>query len=277
MLDTKVFNVSDNSVLEEHGATSGGNQVKYLVNNCFVKVDSRKESLAEVLTAILLSCIKNLNTKYVDYGLCKIVDGFWMTQGSYSVSLAVHGYNITNVYKLLKAEMSDDEIKNNFSSTDIEEKIAFVIEYIKGEIGFDATEYLHDILILDALTFNTDRHLSNLALLYRKGKIAGVILDNGCGFGCNRDGSSTAEYYEQFKQAVKAKPFSMSFDKQAECIMRLNSEMFAIDYKELYSKIKEFACNVNQESSLMYRDARNITKLLGLRLKETEGKLWYRI
>lgn len=48
---------------------------------------------------------------------------------------------------------------------EIAEREHFVIDFVKDTLHFDITDYLENILILDALTLNNDRHFNNLGIV----------------------------------------------------------------------------------------------------------------
>ena len=70
-MNIKIFNVTDEDVFLCY-SSSKGNQSKWKRDNFFIKQDYLGyESIAEIVSAKLASCIENFN--YVDYNLCSVI------------------------------------------------------------------------------------------------------------------------------------------------------------------------------------------------------------
>lgn len=83
------------------------------------------------------------------------------------------------LYGLFTGESLQDKIR--FIS-EVADRIGFVVDFIMENTGLDCSGYLSQILSLDMLTLNTDRHFNNLGLIVDSS--AGIykvapIFDNG--------------------------------------------------------------------------------------------------
>ena len=113
-----------------------------------------------------------------------------------------------------QGELLTDLIKRYRTCKD---RINKTIEIINNYTYLDITDYLRDILSLDRLLLNEDRHFKNLGVIRnintRKYKIA-PIFDNGRSLGSDfRKFLPDMNYYDIIKLSV-SRPFSLNFEEQ---------------------------------------------------------------
>lgn len=120
--------------------------------------------------------------------------------------------------------------------SNVEERVRFVIDFVKEYTDVDCTSYLRNILSLDMLTLNTDRHFHNLALVRTKDSYRECpIFDNGAAFLSNYGMFPSYEETEELIFRAAAKPFSGSFEQQA---MVLGTGI-QLDYDAIFEELEE--------------------------------------
>ena len=91
------------SLKDSLASTSDGEQLKWFKDNMYIKADVKGyESIAEVLASEFQRYIKN--SLFVDYTLCKIVEGNKVYTGCYSEkwnTRLISGYRLLQLYILL--------------------------------------------------------------------------------------------------------------------------------------------------------------------------------
>ena len=111
------------------------------------------------------------------------------------------------------------------------------MDFIKDKTGLDCTEYLSQVLSLDALIANTDRHFNNLGIIANADTNTFKpvpIFDNGCAFLSNTGEFPFYENIESNLEMVTGRPFSANLYEQA----RLIGFSLALDYKGLEEELK---------------------------------------
>lgn len=101
---------------------------------------------------------------------------------------------------------------------EVESRISFVIEFFADKLGLDIKEYLQNILWLDCITLNDDRHFGNLGFICNtsSGEIkASPIFDNGSALLSNFSTYSIYDSIEDNVSKVVGFPFSGSLIVQA--------------------------------------------------------------
>ena len=230
------------------GASSKGNQSKYSNGNIWVKTNYLGyEDLAEYVASLLLECSNLTRDSFVQYGLCT----FRGEMGCFSSNMLSSGESLVTLTTILRV--------NGISQSDldriqvVQKRIDTVIEVVKSYTGIDITEYLSNLLSLDAIILNEDRHLSNIALIYNsssdKYRLA-PIYDNGAGFMSD----ITQDYRLDVGIAinirkVKAKPFSSSFKNQYKCL----TPTIRFDRKKVEEIICELDSYEDDDNVLIYK------------------------
>lgn len=181
-----------------------GNQKKWRYKDYVVKLDLLGyESTAEILTSHLLRFSDIDPNRYVTYYPCIILeDGIAQGRGCYAKDFA-KGYCEVTFRNILE---------NNLMSTT--SSYDDVRDVILDTTGIDFKSYIDNVLCLDAITFNDDRHFGNFSLLYNSKEWKSVIYDNGGG--CLSDVMSypLQEDYKYLCNHVLAKPFQNSLQNK---------------------------------------------------------------
>ena len=116
------------------------------------------------------------------------------------------------------------------------ERINFIEEFLYDTLEYDCSEYLSQVLSLDALLLNPDRHFNNLGVIINNQTgccRTAPIFDNGATLlSSYRDYPSDIPFEEHI-QHVLAQPFSGNFIEQAEEA----GIGLQLDYNGLYTKL----------------------------------------
>ncbi|MBF8984877.1 hypothetical protein IZY60_15150 [Lutibacter sp. B2] len=248
---------------------SKGDQSKWKVGNKWVKADTQGfEGLAEEFTSLFLSCIQNIG--YVPYHTCYIKkDNKEILRGCYSEDMFKNENEIfVTIHKLYEQHglIFEDTLKGKPTK----DRIIETIKYIKKYYNVDITKYLVEILYIDKLIWNEDRHPSNLGLIknIETGKYRVTpIFDNGLAFlaRANHWGNLLLHVAERNR---KYEPFG---NKQVSTLVKMYKHKLVIDKALLDKKIEGYK-NPLYQSQIVEQTKRILFK----NLKLQEGKLWER-
>lgn len=262
----KEFDVSfRNEVL--NSSTSKGTQRKWVVDDFLIKADMLGyESIAEVVVADFLSYVDNID--FVDYSLCNISIGDSASlTGCYSKYFLKSGEEYTSFQRLLKLFYgSEKKLNLALKGYQGKDKCREVISIVRDLTGLDVSCYVSNMLKIDALILNEDRHFNNM------GVIKGInywrlcpIFDNGLSLLSDTNDYPFGTPVRFLCNRVKAKPFSTDFIKQSKYI---DNSLLVIDFKsfrdDLSSKYVEFK---NKEFM-------RATSVLLSRCSKLEGIIW---
>ena len=221
----KILRLDEIKVKENHrkytSSTSKGNQTKWCVDRRWVKANHHGyEDVAEVASTLVLKSSNLSPEAYVDYHLCRIIDDDTGMEfdGCYSYDFKPEGWSLVTVQNLLEKYGANFDILNgNKHST--EERIAYVVNFVYEHTELDITNYLGVILAFDAFILNEDRHLNNIAFLY-KDEVFRVapIFDNGLSLlSDTKLFTYDAQLFSNIRK-VKSKTFSSDFKKQLRAV-----------------------------------------------------------
>lgn len=261
----KVFDVTDSNSYV-CASSSKGNQSKWRIDDNFIKQDFLgHESVAEVISSRLASCIKDFN--YVEYNLCSIIyKGIQYDDCCISKNFLKEGSTLYSLYRLFEMRNIDIEKELKNLSTDV------AILKIQNILNLDdrTVEDIGRMLLFDAIILNDDRHFNNICFIRTEGGLAlSPVFDNG--------GSllSDLKYYPlaygNFKNisSVKSKPFSTNFNKQIEGVLKLGVQPLQID-RSKFNKLLD-SLEVPSDSEFYYDRA---IKVINLMLDRLEGEVW---
>lgn len=212
--EEEIVHVSNTQRLSRN-SSSKGNQLKWIKGKEYIKLDCLGyEGVAEYFVTKLLECSDVRN--FVKYSKCSIIeDGVKLGTGCISTD-----------FKNGKTELTFGEILDSnligYSASYDE-----VRDIILDETGLDVKGYMDQILCLDAITMNDDRHFNNFALLYDSGGIyeTAPIFDNGSSLLSDIiTYPMTAPLLENMKR-VQAKPFSTDFLRQLQFVTPLTLDI----------------------------------------------------
>ena len=99
----------------------------------------------------------------------------------------------------------------------MEERIEYVLRFIEQSCGLDVSDYLRKIIMLDMLVLNEDRHLNNLAVIFKEDHfICAPIFDNGVSLLTANQSVNWNFSIEENVKRVIARPFSGSHERMYE-------------------------------------------------------------
>lgn len=198
-------------------STSKGNQIKWYKNGYWYKANQLGyEDIAEVAATLVLRCSNLEEGKdYIGYSLCNIaeVDTGEFYKGCESKNFVTNDFSLVTLYRLLERARYDPD--RLFGITQIDKIIKITEEITK----LDVLSYFKNLVTLDALILNEDRHFNNIAFLYKDGvfKVA-PIFDNGLSLLSDvRDYPESRPVHINMRK-VKSRTFSSSFSKQLEAL-----------------------------------------------------------
>lgn len=250
-------------------SSSKGNQAKWKIDSNFIKQDFLgHESIAEVVSSRLASCIKDFN--YIEYNLCSIIyKEIQYHDCCISKNFLKEGSTLYSLYRLFEIRDMDIEKELKNFSTDV------AILKIQKVLNLDdrTVEDIGRMLLFDAIILNEDRHFNNICFIRtEEGLALSPVFDNG--------GSllSDLKYYPliygDFKNiiSVKSKPFSTNFNKQIEGVLKLGIQPLQIDR----SKFNRLVDNLEIPKDYKHYYDRSV-KVVNIMLDRLEGKAWQAI
>lgn len=209
-------------------STSKGNQSKWYMTEekIFVKAPFNYNGVQfrDYLCEKIASSIgRQLNFPVIDAEVCKIKDGEHLGFGSFTHSfLAKDEVHIT-FYRLLSKFELTSFIQTFDSGIPTDKKFDMVLQVLKECCGIDASEYLFQMVVLDYLIGNEDRHLNNFGVVYspstKKYRMA-PIFDSGLAF-FEHDTKYLGRPLHVCMRQMRAKPFSADFDKSLKAARKI--------------------------------------------------------
>ena len=206
--------------------SSKGTQPKYYEDGYWYKVNNvGYEGLAERLVSMILSHSNIRN--FVEYEQC-MINGRPGCRSKNFIQGNESFISFQRLYELYTGENLQNDIR---VIADPRDRIQYVVDFVFDHTSVDCSEYLSQILALDMLILNTDRHFNNL----------GIIVDAETGL-CSTapifdNGNSLLSDWERFHkdtleeniELVYGQPFSSSLEAQA----RYAGIGLAVDYDGL--------------------------------------------
>ena len=248
-------------------ATVKGNQPKWVIGNKFVKADYfGYESIVESLVATLEQYIVGFD--YVDYFPCLIEVGGHTYTGCYSPNFLKEGESLIPVYRMLLRYFGSEErvyakLKNG---RDMVEMVIRVCGNVTGLDEWYIGQYFANIIQLDAIILNEDRHLNNICFIEdADGRFRGAtVFDNGLGLLSDTYMYPFYGYIEQSMRRVKAKPFSTSFKKQLSYFSEFDK--LRIDVYSFLTDLGTFTCDFKKKELVRAKTvlAKMLTDLAGV-------------
>lgn len=210
-MSVKEYALSPQALVMVQGS-SRGTQPKYYENGYWYKLNNLGyEGLAECLVSKVLEC-SNADS-FVRYEPCAI-NGRSGCRSKNFIRENESFLSFQRLYELFTGESLQEKIR--FIS-EVADRIHFVSDFVRENTGLDCSIYLAQILSLDMLILNTDRHFNNLGLIvdsstgtYR----AAPIFDNGNSLLSDWERFSEGIIEENIEK-VYGQPFSASLEMQA--------------------------------------------------------------
>lgn len=229
--------------------SSKGNQLKWFQGKLWYKADYLGyEALSEFVVSELLD--KTNVQNFVKYRLVRIQYHQQEFIGCESENFLKEKESIITLAKLFEKYKELDITKECAHISDIKERIRFVVDHVVAITGLtEFGQYLTQLLEIDAFFLNEDRHLNNVAVIYKEEEDSFdycPVFDNGAALF-----SDTAISYpmnlemEKCLSMIEAKPFSRLFDEQAEAAEELYGTQLQLwfdskDVQRLVEQGKEF-------------------------------------
>ncbi|MFB5762352.1 hypothetical protein [Paenibacillus medicaginis] len=190
--------------------------MKWRAGSLWVKANKfGYEGLAEWVSYELMRR-SNVNEELiVPYQICKIVDEEGTEyDGCYSENFVSPGETLVTLDRLLSSYgYSFNRIVEKLSTERAVEAIAVVVESLTG---LNVFQYLTDQLTFDAVVLNEDRHINNIAFIHRAdGYRLCPYFDHGLSLLSDLNDYPASMPADVAMRNVKARPFSVSFRKQA--------------------------------------------------------------
>jgi hypothetical protein len=204
----------DESYVVTQIGTSEGTQIKYFKDGYWYKKDNRgAEGLTEYLVSKMLT-FSDLNTdEFVMYE-CGFVNG---SAGCRSRNFLEPDEELITLYRLYYNEFGRDlsQVINQMET--MEERIRYVLLFVKESCDLDLTDYFKKVFTLDMLILNEDRHLNNLAVILKGNHFkTAPIFDNGVSLlTANQSVNRNFGLEENVRRTI-ARPFSGSHEKMQE-------------------------------------------------------------
>lgn len=210
-MSVKEYKLSPQALVMVQGS-SRGTQPKYYEDGYWYKLNNLGyEGYAEYLVSKILEC-SNVND-FVRYEPC-VVNGRSGCRSKSFIEGNEAFLSFQRLYELFTGESLQDKIR---LLSEVHDRIGFVVDFIMENTGLDCSGYLSQILTLDMLTLNTDRHFNNLGLIVDSSVgiyKAAPIFDNGNSLLSDWERFSE-ETMEENLEKVYGQPFSASLERQA--------------------------------------------------------------
>lgn len=235
-------------------ASSKGNQNKWYSDGKWYKEDGLGyEALAEVLVSRLL--IKTNVRRSVMYQYEPLLRDQKVVHGCVSENfMEPDDDKVISVERLFQACEGKSAAKAILAYEEPIDKIRYVVQIVEKATGLhNFGQYLREILSIDALFFNEDRHFHNLAVIRKKdGSYRECpVFDNGAAlFSDIRKDYPLSMTEEECRNKIISKPFSRDFDEQLDACELLFP---AVRFKATFTV--EDAVNVLSEFRGIYDEA----------------------
>lgn len=229
------YNISKEYVVLSRSG-SLGTQPKYYKDGYWYKLDRMgHEGLAEALVSDVLCC-SNISD-FVVYERCTI-NGVCGCRSKSFLNPGEQFVTFTSLYRSMRLGDLGSVI---YSIPTVEERLRFLLDFVRDITGVDCTEYLYQILTLDMLIRNPDRHFKNLGLIFgadNKYRVS-PIFDNGQGLVQNYTITPPYLDIEEKERRISAATISGSFELQYNAIKNVyNGKEIVIDYEKLYTLLE---------------------------------------
>ena len=146
-------------------STSKGDHPKFKINDVWYKIDKfGYEGFAEDVASKLLAMSTLTKNKFVIYNSCKLKYEGKVYSGCASHSFTDDNEEVITFDRILQV----NGIDNSFLRSHGKKSVEKLVETIEMCTGLNVIDYLKDIITLDTIILNEDRHLNNLAVIYNR-------------------------------------------------------------------------------------------------------------
>lgn len=239
MISRLEIDLTDVPPIESHTTSKGDLQKWYYQNKWYKQDKFGYEGLAEKVISDILQFSSLQKEEFIKYEACNIKIKDNITQGCYSENFTKEDEEIVTFKKIFNfLQFNPDDL----NILDVQDRIFYLIDLFKREIGIDIKDYLQKIFTLDAFFLNEDRHYGNLALLYnrslKKFKPA-PIFDNGLSLLSDTQIATGYPLYYPVIDLIKkvpCRPFHCDFEEQ----LKVLSTGFIINKNQLQRYIENY-------------------------------------
>ena len=231
-----MIDLSNIEMKEEKRQSSKGNQMKWLKDGLWYKADyTGYEGLAEYVVSTLIKTSNLAGDAYQLYETEQIQYQFAKYLGCKSKNFLPEGWQMITLERLFMNTYGQSLNSSIYTIRNLEERVKFLIDQVKRITGLEEFgKYICNLMTIDALFLNEDRHTHNIAVLmdseghYRYCP----IFDNG---GCLLS-DTTIDYpigvgVEKLMRTVTAKTFCQSFDEQLDVAEALYGHSLKFDFR----------------------------------------------
>ncbi|MDE6627466.1 MAG: hypothetical protein K2K56_14010 [Lachnospiraceae bacterium] len=208
--------------------TSEGTQIKYKKDGFWYKKDNRgNEGMVEYLVSKLLTFSDMAMDDYVLYEPGYIND----IPGCRSKNFLREGEELVTVYRLYYNEFGKDLSQVLAGLEKMEDRIEYVLRFVNQSCNLDMRDYLKKVIMLDMIVLNEDRHLNNLAVIFKEEHfVCAPIFDNGVSLLTANQSVNWKFSIEENVKRVIARPFSGSHEKMYQYL----GKGFQLDCQKAY-------------------------------------------
>lgn len=235
-------------IIKTKATSSKGNQMKWLLNNYWYKQDHMGyEGLSEVVVSQLLK--KSNVNGFIEYEPIKIKYNLTNKSGCLSRNFKNSEEIIITLERLFKQHTGKSLASEISSFCDTEERIKYTVEFVERVTKLkNVGAYFATILQLDAFFLNEDRHTNNIAFIYNEKSEEFSfcpLFDFGLSLLADTNDYPLDIENEECVKHIKAKPFSLDFDEQADAATKLygdNVKFFfnTFDIQEVVKSLAEY-------------------------------------
>lgn len=222
--------------------TSKGNQAKFFCNGYWIKLDNPNcsEGLAEEFVSLFCDCIYDF--PHVMYH----TDRFSYLENIYNGCYSYNMYDDCSVsFISMRRLLRTCGIPLNLfiKDSDTKKNILNVVDLVEQKTGINTLNYFRQLLLLDALILNEDRHIMNMGLCLKDNRyMLAPVFDNGSSLFCINWIYRKSKTLEQNIESAKsvARPFSKFYDKQVDAVLQLTQRPLLIDKKKVDYLLKNY-------------------------------------
>jgi len=216
----ELINMDEHLLHETLGHSSKGNQLKWKYDGYWYKADHMGyEGLTEIIISNLL--LHSNVTNYVKYEPSQIRYKSKIYNGCKSRNFLPEKEELIAVDRLFRQYTGLSLTKELAQITSVKDRIVYLVENVKEITRIQSIgQYITMTLEMDAFFLNEDRHTNNIAVLYNSTDNTyrlSPYFDNGLSlFADTNEDFPLEKPIEDCFSLIKAKPFSMDFDEQAD-------------------------------------------------------------
>ena len=255
-----MIRLAENSIRTFSLQSSKGNQLKWKQGEIWYKADyTGYEGLAEYMVSALLEYSNVKKDGFIFYQTEEIGYKQAVYRGCRSKNFLPDGCQIITLERLFESFYGQSLYKSIFMIQGVEERARFLTERAEQMTGLEKFgEYLAQLMTIDALFLNEDRHMHNIAVLQDSaGKYSYCpVFDNGAALLSDTtiDYPMSVDVIDLIPRA-SAKTLSTDFDEQLDAVENLYGRRMKFSYDEhIISDLLEKEPYYPEEVKIRVRD-----------------------